>query len=252
MALPSFGVSEPLPDVPPVLVADRLGLRTCHGWVFRDVTASLPPGGVRAVHGPAGRGIAPLFFAIALWVFGIVAFLLLDPLSARARASTLGTVPVAVAGFLPPLAGALVAAAVLYMAVDLGLGLDPARPLATVGLLALTATAFIAIAHALRVWLGGLAGAAILVLLVLQLTTSAGVYPVETLPAPFAVLHPLLPMSYVVDGMRVTLTDGSGAHLLRDVLVRAGFAVAAFAATLVGTARKRRWTVGELKPELIL
>jgi putative membrane protein len=52
--------------------------------------------------------------------------------------------------------------------------------------------------------------------------------------------------------VRVTLTDGSGAHLLRDVLVLAGFAVAAFAATLVGTARKRRWTVGELKPELIL
>jgi hypothetical protein len=52
--------------------------------------------------------------------------------------------------------------------------------------------------------------------------------------------------------VRVTLTDGSGAHLLRDVLVLAGFAVAAFAATLVGTARKRRWTVGKLKPELVL
>jgi putative membrane protein len=199
-----------------------------------------------------GRGLAPLFFGIALWVFGIVAFLLLEPLSPRARASTLGTVPVALAGFLPPLAGALVAAAVLYLAVDLGLGLDPVHPGATIGLLALTTLAFTAIAHALRVWLGGLASAAVLVLLVLQLTTSAGVYPAETLPAPFAVLHPLLPMTYVVDGMRVTLSGGSGAHLARDLLVLGGFAVAALAATVAGTARRRRWTVTELKPQLEL
>jgi ABC-2 type transport system ATP-binding protein len=58
-------VSEALPEVPPVLVADRLGLRTPRGWVFRDVTASLPAGGVLSVHGPAGSGRSMLLLALA-------------------------------------------------------------------------------------------------------------------------------------------------------------------------------------------
>ncbi|MCE0766810.1 YhgE/Pip domain-containing protein [Pseudonocardia kujensis] len=199
-----------------------------------------------------GKGIAPLFFSIALWVFGIVAFLLLEPLSARARASTLRSSTVALAGLLPPLGGALVAAALLYGSVELGLGLDPAHRWGTIGLLALGATAFIAIAHMLRVWLGGLASAVILVLLVLQLTTSGGVYPVETLPAPFRALHAVLPMSYLVDGLRVTLSGGSGTHLARDVAVLGGFLVGTLALTLAGTVRKRRWSLTELKPQLAL
>lgn len=199
-----------------------------------------------------GRGIAPLFFAIAMWVFGIVAFLLLEPLSARARASALPTPVVALAGFLPPLAMALVAAALLYLVVDLGMGLDPAHLGGTLGLLALGTTTFIAVAHMLRVWLGGIASAVILVLLVLQLTTCGGIYPVETLPAPFRALHPVLPMSYLVDGLRVTLSGGSGAHLARDLLVLGGFLVVTLALTVLGTARRRRWSLPELKPELAL
>lgn len=199
-----------------------------------------------------GRGIAPLFFSIAMWVFGIVAFLLLEPLSARARAGALPTSVVALAGFLPPLGGALVAAALLYLVVDLGLGLDPVHLGGTLGLLALGTTTFIAIAHMLRVWLGGLASAVILVLLVLQLTTCGGVYPVETLPAPFRALHPVLPMSYLVDGLRVTLSGGSGAHLARDLLVLGGFLVGTLGLTLLGTARRRRWSLTELKPQLTL
>nr|WP_239028818.1 YhgE/Pip domain-containing protein [Pseudonocardia acidicola] len=198
--------------------------------------------------GVYGRGIAPLFFSIALWVFGIVAFLLLTPLSARARASTLGNVPVALAGYLPPLAGALVAAGLLFAVVDAGLGLDPVQGWATVGLLALGAATFMAIAHLLRVWLDGLAGAVILVLLVLQLTTCGGVYPVQTLPAPLRMLHPLLPMSYLVDGLRVTISGGSGAHLLRDALVLLGFLLVTSGLTVAGVARKRRWSLTELKP----
>ncbi|WP_103380384.1 YhgE/Pip family protein [Pseudonocardia dioxanivorans] len=134
----------------------------------------------------------------------------------------------------------------------LGMGLDPAHLGGTLGLLALGTTTFIAVAHMLRVWLGGIASAVILVLLVLQLTTCGGIYPVETLPAPFRALHPVLPMSYLVDGLRVTLSGGSGAHLARDLLVLGGFLVVTLALMVLGTARRRRWSLPELKPELAL
>lgn len=199
-----------------------------------------------------GRGLAPLFFSIAMWVFGIVAFMLLRPLSDRARASRASSIVVAFAGFLPPLAGALVGVALLDLVVDVGLGLAPVDPLAHLGLLALGAATFIAIAHLLRCWLGGLAAAVILALLIIQLTACGGLYPVETLPAPFRAIHPLLPMTYLVDGLRVTISGGNTAHLVRDVVVLAAILVGSLALTVLVTSRKRVWTIKELKPDLSL
>lgn len=61
--------------------------------------------------------------------------------------------------------------------------------------------------------------------MILQLTACGGLYPVETLPAPFRAIHPFLPMSHLVDGLRVTISGGNTAHLVADVLVLAGFLV---------------------------
>jgi putative membrane protein len=57
-------------------------------------------------------------------------------------------------------------------------------------------------------------------------------------------------MSYFVDGLRVTITGGNTAHLVRDVLVLAGFLVVALTLTTLVVRRKREWTVGKLKPAL--
>ncbi|MFC5994124.1 ATP-binding cassette domain-containing protein [Pseudonocardia hispaniensis] len=54
----------PIPPVP-ALRADRLGLRTRRGWVFRDVSAELPEGGLLGIHGPAGSGRSMLLLALA-------------------------------------------------------------------------------------------------------------------------------------------------------------------------------------------
>ena len=202
--------------------------------------------------GTYGRGLTPFFFAIALVVFGITAFLILRPVSARALASRAGDVTVALAGWLPAAVACAVGGLVLFLVLDVFLGLDPVHAWAMIGLVVLAALAFTAIAHLLRTWLGGVASAVILVLLLLQLTTSAGTYPYETLPGFFRGLHHVLPMTYFVDGLRVTITGGNGAHLLRDVLVLGGFLVVALALTTLVVRRKREWTVAKLKPELSL
>lgn len=197
-----------------------------------------------------GRGLTPFFYAIALLVFGITAFLILRPVSARALASRAGNLTVALAGWLPAAACCALGGLVLFVVLDVFLGLDPTHVWAMLGLVVLAAAAFTAIAHLLRTWLGGVASAVILVLLLLQLTTCAGTYPYETLPGFFRVLHPLLPMTYFVDGLRVTITGGNGAHLLRDALVLGGFLVVALALTTLVVRGKREWTVEKLKPAL--
>ncbi|OLR95117.1 hypothetical protein BJP25_08895 [Actinokineospora bangkokensis] len=197
-----------------------------------------------------GRGLSPFFLSIALVVFGITGFLVLRPISARALSSTAGDVTVALAGYAPAALCCVTGGLVLYTALDVFLGLDPVHTWGTIGLLALAALSFTAIAHLLRTALGGAASAVVLILLLLQLTTSAGTFPYETLPAPFRFLHPLLPMTYLVDGLRVTISGGNGAHLLRDALVLGGFLVVALALTCVVVRRKREWTMTALKPSL--
>jgi putative membrane protein len=197
-----------------------------------------------------GRGLTPFFFAIALWVFGITGFLVLRPFSVRALASRTGSTAVALSGWLPAGLTCVLGGLLLFMVLDWGLGLAPVHPWQFIGLMALAAAAFSAIAHVFRVLLGTIASAVTLVLLLLQLTTCAGTYPYETLPAVFRALHPLLPMSYLVDGFRVTVTGGNPAHLVRDCLVLAGFLLAALVLTTLAVRWRRHWHIYQLKPDL--
>jgi uncharacterized phage infection (PIP) family protein YhgE len=65
----------------------------------------------------------------------------------------------------------------------------------------------------------------------LQLTSCGGLYPVTTTSEPFQALHPVLPMTYLVNGMRVTLTGGEGECLAAAFAVLGGYLVVAPTAT---------------------
>jgi putative membrane protein len=202
--------------------------------------------------GAYGRGLTPFFYAIALWVFGLSGYLLLKAMPGRALASRAGSLLALLAGWLPALVVGLVGALLLFVVLDAGLGLSPQDLWATLGLLALSVAAFTAISHLLRALLGGAASAVMLILLILQLTTCGGTYPVQTLPLPFRALHPALPMSYLVDGLRVTISGGSGAHLAIDTAVLGAFLIGALLLDLLVVSRKRNWSITTLKPDLSL
>ncbi|MEV4611527.1 YhgE/Pip domain-containing protein [Kitasatospora sp. NPDC049258] len=216
------------------------------GTPVRIDRSNLHPAGVY------GRGLAPFFFGIALWVFGLFAYLLLRPVNLRALAGRTRAATVAVAGWLPGAGLGVIGALVLYGVVDLTLGLHPIHPVATALLLALGAAAFVAIDHCLRTAFGTVGDVLSLVLLILQLTASGGLYPMQTTPAFFQAVHSLLPMSYLVDGLRVTISGGLGSHLLRDVLTLAGFGLAFLTLTALAVRRQRVWTVARLHPDVAL
>ncbi|MEV6233787.1 YhgE/Pip domain-containing protein [Saccharopolyspora shandongensis] len=199
-----------------------------------------------------GRGLAPFFFAIALWVFGLFAYLLLKPVNLRALGDRVGAFTIALAGLLPAAVLGIVGGLVLYAVVDFGLGLDPVHVWWTIGLVSLAAVAFVAIDHFLRTALGAVGDLLSLVLLIIQLTASGGLYPMETAPAPFQAVHPFLPMTYLVDGLRVTISGGVTEHLLQDVVVLAGFLVVFLALTTLVVQRQRVWNIGRLHPQIEL
>ncbi|MEV5764287.1 YhgE/Pip domain-containing protein [Micromonospora sp. NPDC052213] len=204
----------------------------------------------RNAAGAYGVGFAPYFLGLALWVGAMITYMLLRPVNRRHVMSGAPAWRVALAGWLPAAAIGLAQAGVLFAVVTLALDLDPARPAATLGLLALAALAFTAIVQ----WLGALLGPAgrlaALALLMLQLTSSGGTYPVQTSPGFFQAIHPWLPMTYVVTALRHTVNGGSAGPVGTGALVLAGFGAAALALTVVTARRARRLTPATLHPEL--
>ncbi len=201
--------------------------------------------------GVYGRGLAPLFFSIALWVFGISAFLVVRPISGRALAGRASAVRLGLAGWAPVGAVAVVAGWLMLGVVWATLGLDPRHPALAVGVVTLGAVAFSAVAHLLRTALGTVGASLLLVTLILQLAAAGGTYPSPVLPGFFAAIHPFLPMTYLIDAFRVVVSGGLAAHLLRDVTILATLAVGALTLTVVTVARRKQFRLKDLHPPLV-
>lgn len=206
-----------------------------------------------AIDNPAGvygRGLAPFFFSIALWVFGIVIFLILRPTSGRALVSRAPSWRVALVGWLPILGIGLLGSWLLLAVAWFALGLDPVHAWGSIGVISLAVAVFTLLAHLARSALGLVGSAVLLVVLMLQLAASAGIYPAQTLPPALLALHPYLPMTYLIEALRVTFTGGSQQVLQHAVLVLAGVGVAAFCGTWAVIAKRRTWTMADVHPPL--
>ncbi|UOQ56766.1 YhgE/Pip domain-containing protein [Leucobacter allii] len=200
-----------------------------------------------------GAGLAPFFAALAAWIGIYALFLIVKPISKRAVTALNAPVRVTLAGWATPaLLGGLQMLG-LFGVLAITLGFQFANPLATFGLLVCASATYSAIILALNVWLGSVGQFIGLVLMVLQLVTAGGTFPWQTLPAPLAALHHVLPMGYVVDAMRQVMYGGAGWDRVGgDVAVIALWLVAALAAAMAGVARQtRRRTLRDLQPSLI-
>ncbi|MGW1681380.1 YhgE/Pip family protein [Saccharopolyspora sp. NPDC002376] len=199
-----------------------------------------------------GAGLAPYFMGLALWIGGFVLFLLMRPLSSRALAAGVAPWRVALGGWLPAAIVGFVQAILLYLVVVYAVGVQPANPWQTVGFLVLTSFAFTAIVHSLNAAFGPKGKFIALVVLVLQLVTAGGTFPWQTIPEPLHPLHQVLPLSYVVTGLRHLIYGGDMATVGTSVAVLASYLVAALLLSTIAAWRQQVWTPSRLKPELSL
>jgi len=199
-----------------------------------------------------GVGFAPYFVALALWVGAMLTYMLFRPLTRRHVVSGAPAWRVALAGYVPAATVGVAQAVVLYLVLRYALGLIPVAPAGTLGLLVLTSLAFTAILQMLGAILGTPGRLIALALLMLQLTSSGGTYPVQTSPGFFQALHPWLPMTYVIAALRRLTVGGSSDLVWLAVLVLAGFAAGCLALTALAARRSRRLTLSTLHPALTL
>lgn len=199
-----------------------------------------------------GTGFAPYFIPLSLWVGAMVAYMLIQPLNRRALAAGAAARRIAVAGWLPVVGIGLLQVGALMSVLHWGLGLQMTRAAGTVGFLALVTCCFAAIVQWLNARFGAAGRILVLAVLMLQLTSAGGTYPVQTSPGFFNAVHPFLPMSYVVESLRVLITGGGLGPVWQGCAVLAAFTAGALALTTVSARRGQVWTVQRLHPELRL
>ncbi|WP_182358190.1 YhgE/Pip domain-containing protein [Tomitella gaofuii] len=222
----------------------------------KDVSSTIgAPVGVdedSVTHAPTfGIGFAPFFLSLALYVGGIIVWMLLRPIQQRPLAGRLGALRVVFASFWPALWIVVAQAVVMYLVVRFALDLNPAYPAATFGMLLLIGATFLALIQMFNVVLGTSVGRVVtLAFLMLQLVSSGGVYPVETTSRPFQWLHPFDPMTYTVDGLRQVTLGHVDSRLWISLAVLAGVFVGSLALSALAARRDRRWTVERLHPPI--
>jgi putative membrane protein len=200
-----------------------------------------------------GEGFAPFFIALASFVGALITWLILRPLPRRPLASNVSGLRSVLTGFWPAALIGVGQVAIMMLVLVFGIGMRPAHWMGMAAFMLLVTLAFLALQQMFIALLGTATGRVVsLVLLMLMLSSSGGTYPVETTPAFFQALHPFMPASYVVEGLRQLIGGGIDARFWGSLFVMVGVLVGSLAISAVAARRQKVWTVGRLHPELAI
>ncbi|WP_251213262.1 YhgE/Pip domain-containing protein [Adlercreutzia murintestinalis] len=177
-----------------------------------------------------GSGVAPFFTNLALWVSSLLVLALM-----RVRVDPQGLPPFtatqAYFGRWLLLMVISVIQSTIVCAGDVLMGIQCESPAAFIGAGVLAGAVYANLMFALVYSMRHVGKALAIVLLIIQIPGSSGMFPIQMMPTFFQVLNPLLPFTYSIDAMREAIGGFYGLHYLQDMLVLAlvfgpvGFAV---------------------------
>lgn len=170
---------------------------------------------------PYGSGIAPFFSNLALWVCGFILMaivrLRVDPVGLPRFSATQAYF----GRWLFYVSIGIIQSLIICIG-DLVLGIQCENPAAFIGAGVLSGFVYVNLLYALAYSMRHIGKALAVVLLVLQIPGSSGMFPVEMMPEFYQVLNPLLPFTYSIDAMREAIGGMYGAHYLIDMLILGG------------------------------
>ena len=182
-----------------------------------------------------GTAFAPYFLSLSLWVGALIIFfgIYLDAdekfqlLSRRSDKRIIRSFSYLVIG--------LMQAVLLALVLQFGLGLQINHPLAFYLACCLVSMVFIAIVQFLIVFLKDIGKFLAIALLILQLTSCGGTFPMETVPKFFNLLYPFMPMTYSVGLFKDTISGTGAMGLDKNSLVLMGILVVIMLFTVLFT-----------------
>jgi putative membrane protein len=169
-----------------------------------------------------GTAFAPYFMSLSLWVGALILFVgvYLDT-EGKFKILSRESKHKMARSFIFLLIG-LIQAVALAVVVKNGLGLKVENTLLFFASICLVSMVFISIVQFLMVHLKSAGKLLSVVLLILQLTSCGGTFPMETVPKIFNVLFPYMPMTYSVALFKQSITDTDG----HEVLYNGGILIA--------------------------
>ena len=175
-----------------------------------------------------GSAMAPLFTNLALWIgaFALVILIKLDvddeevgPVSSAAKYM----------GRWMLLAFFGVIQALVVSIGNLSIGVQTVSRLAFVGTSIVISLVFVSIIYMLSTCFQHIGKGLCVIIMVVQIPGSAGLYPVEMLPSFFRFLHPLFPFTYGINALREVVGGFYGHTFLSCLAVLGAEALVAFA-----------------------
>jgi putative membrane protein len=154
----------------------------------------------------------------------------------------------AFAGLSPWLILGAVQAILLAATIQFACKISVAHPLAYYLITIIASFVFCAMVQAIAAVFGFPGKFIAVVLLMLQLTTAAGTFPIETEFSIFQALSPYLPMTYVVRALRQAMAGVDLSLVGPSVAALLGFVACSFAITSLVAYRKRVLTLMDLHP----
>ena len=174
-----------------------------------------------------GSGVAPFYTNLALWVGGFVLIAIfkleVDPEGVGAFTATQGYFG---RWLLLVALGAI--QALIVCVGDLALGVQCGEPALFVAAGVFISFVYVNIIYALAIAFKHIGKAIAVVLVIVQIPGSSGLYPIEMMPGFFQGLHPLLPFTYGIAAMRETVGGMYGATYAVNLGVLALYVLAAF------------------------
>ena len=188
-----------------------------------------------------GTAFAPYFLSLSLWVGALIIFfaIYLDA-DGKFKLLSRNSDNKVLRSFAYLLIG-LIQAVCLGVLLKVVLGLTIEHMLLYYVACCLVSLVFIAIVQFFLVFLKDIGKFLSIALLILQLTSCGGTFPMETVPKFFQVLYPFMPMTYSVGLFKEAISSTSDADALFNLLVLGGILAVFMTLTVIfSVARKTR------------
>lgn len=198
-----------------------------------------------------GRGLAPMFLSIALWVASISTFLVVRTVSGRALVGRASALRAALGGFGAVGTLALTGATLLGVGCWALLGLDPVHPWLFFLLLYMASLAFMALGYCARLAIGSPQTAIFLIALIVQLPACGGTFPIDMLGPVYRTIGAIAPMRYSVDAFRVAISGGNASVYWGSLAILGVILTTSLAVTWWLVHRRRRFRMRDLHPPMV-
>ena len=199
-----------------------------------------------------GTGFAPYFISIGLWVGALMATFVLRVMDRREILNGMNPVKSTLISLTPFIIMGVVQTVILMGVVHaaLKLQIDNVPAFYAVGII--TAITFMAIMQMIITVFHIPGRVVAIIILMLQITSSAGTFPVEMTPAFFRAVHPYLPMTYSIMGLRQAMAGKNSGEIVSGIGMLVLFGVVAIAITSIVARMKRTVTMFDLHPVITL